>query len=45
MNEYIFNCNNGTLIKEVPNSPIKNIKITALIPVYNADKTILGTIR
>lgn len=44
LNNYIQLCKNGTLLNGIQKSS-KNIKITALIPVYNAENTIKTTIR
>ena len=44
LNDYIQLCKNGTLINGIQKSS-KNPKITALIPVYNAEKKIKATIR
>ena len=44
LNEYMKQCKNGTLIYGIQKS-FSNPKITAIIPVYNAQKTIKTTIR
>ena len=44
MNKFIKLCNNGILLNKIPKIS-KNPKITALLPVYNANKYIMSTIR
>ena len=45
INEYIRLCKKKILINDIPKRRIKNPKITAIIPVYNASKTIISAVR
>ena len=45
INQYIKLCKKKILINDTPKIRIKNPKITAIIPVYNASKTIISAVR
>ena len=45
INEYLRICRNGTLLNHYYNKRILTPKITAIIPVYNANKTIITAVR
>ena len=45
INEYIRLCKKKILINDIPKRRIKNPKISAVIPVYNASNTIISAVR